>query len=238
MGIHRKQRRRKSMRKTLMSVSIVGVIGLLVMPGLGCGNQNAEDVVVETVVDDTGDVAEVVTEEPAAEVKKVEDADWKSMKQDSKAARIDETAEEALLTLFAENPKTRELYLRSYGWAVFDNLKLAFGVSGGGGNGVAVARALGEATYMKMGTAGIGVGIGINKSQGVFFMQDSHTFDQFVNKGWQADAGAGAVAGKAGVEVMTDFVNGLAVYQLTEKGLMANADIAGTKYWQNKKLND
>jgi lipid-binding SYLF domain-containing protein len=226
------------MRKTLMSVSIVGVIGLLVMPGLGCGNQNAEDVVVETVVDDTGDVAEVVTEEPAAEVKKVEDADWKSMKQDSKAARIDETAEEALLTLFAENPKTRELYLRSYGWAVFDNLKLAFGVSGGGGNGVAVARALGEATYMKMGTAGIGVGIGIKKYQVVFFMQDSHTFDQFVNKGWQADAGAGAVAGKAGVEVMTDFVNGLAVYQLTEKGLMANADIAGTKYWQNKKLND
>jgi hypothetical protein len=37
---------------------------------------------------------------------------------------------------------------------------------------------------------------------------------------------------------MTDFVNGLAVYQLTESGLMANADIAGTKYWQNKKLND
>jgi len=226
------------MRKTLMSVAIVGVIGLLVMPGLGCGQQKTEDVVVETVVDDTGDVAEVVTEAPPAEVKKVEDADWKSMKQDSKAAKIDETAEEALLTLFAEKPKTRELYLRSYGWAVFDNLKLAFGVSGGGGNGVAVARALGEATYMKMGTAGVGVGLGIKKYQVVFFMQDSQTFDQFVDKGWQADAGAGAVAGKAGVEVMTDFVNGLAVYQLTEKGLMANADIAGTKYWKNKKLND
>ena len=226
------------MRKTLMSVAILGVIGLLVMPGLGCGQQKAEDVVVETVVDDTGDAAEVVTEEPAAEVKKVEDADWKSMKQDSKAAKIDETAEEALLTLFAENSKTRELYLRSYGWAVFDNLKLAFGVSGGGGNGVAVAREIGEATYMKMGTVGVGVGLGIKKYQVVFFMQDSQTFDQFVDKGWQADAGAGAVAGKAGVEVMTDFVNGLAVYQLTEKGLMANADIAGTKYWKNKKLND
>jgi lipid-binding SYLF domain-containing protein len=226
------------MRKTLMSVAIVGVIGLLVMPGLGCGQQRAEDVVVETVTDDSGDAVEVVTEEPAAEVKKVEDADWKSLKQDSKAAKIDETAEEALLTLFAENPKTRELYLRSYGWAVFDNLKLAFGVSGGGGNGVAVAREIGEATYMKMGTVGVGIGIGVKKYQVVFFMQDSQTFDQFVDKGWQADAGAGAVAGKAGVEVMTDFVNGLAVYQLTDKGLMANADIAGTKYWKNKKLND
>ena len=224
------------MRKTLMSVAIVGVIGLLVMPGLGCGQRGVEE--TDVVVDDAGDAVEVVTEEPAAEVKKVEDADWKSMKQDSKAAKIDETAEEALLTLFAENPKTRELYLRSYGWAVFDNLKLAFGVSGGGGNGVAVAREIGEATYMKMGTVGVGIGIGIKKYQVVFFMQDSQTFDQFVDKGWQADAGAGAVAGKAGVEVMTDFVNGLAVYQLTDKGLMANADIAGTKYWKNKKLND
>ncbi|MBD3873397.1 MAG: hypothetical protein IFK91_10850 [Acidobacteria bacterium] len=222
------------MRKTLMSVAIVGVIGLLVMPGLGCGTPEAEDVTEETVavVEESGETVEVVEET------EVEEAEWKSMKQDSKAAKLDNTAEESLLTLFAEKPKTRELYLRSYGWAAFDNLKLALGVSGGGGNGVAVVRATGEKTYMKMGTAGIGVGLGVKKYQVVFFMQDSQTFDQFVDKGWQADAGAGAVAGKAGVEVMTDFVNGLAVYQLTESGLMANADIAGTKYWQNKKLND
>ena len=222
------------MRKTLMSVAIVGVIGLLVMPGLGCGTPEAEDVTEETVavVEESGETVEVVEET------EVEEAEWKSMKQDSKAAKLDNNAEESLLTLFAENPKARELYLRSYGWAAFDNLKLALGVSGGGGNGVAVVRATGEKTYMKMGTAGIGVGLGVKKYQVVFFMQDSQTFDQFVDKGWQADAGAGAVAGKAGVEVMTDFVNGLAVYQLTESGLMANADIAGTKYWKNKKLND
>ena len=222
------------MRKTLMSVAIVGVIGLLVMPGLGCGKPEAEDVTEETVavVEESGETVEVVEET------EVEEAEWKSMKQDSKAAKLDNNAEESLLTLFAENPKARELYLRSYGWAAFDNLKLALGVSGGGGNGVAVVRATGEKTYMKMGTAGIGVGLGVKKYQVVFFMQDSQTFDQFVDKGWQADAGAGAVAGKAGVEVMTDFVNGLAVYQLTESGLMANADIAGTKYWKNKKLND
>jgi lipid-binding SYLF domain-containing protein len=217
-----------------MSVAILGVIGLLVMPGLGCGKPEAEDVTEETVavVEESGETVEVVEET------EVEEAEWKSMKQDSKAAKLDNTAEESLLTLFAENPKTRELYLRSYGWAAFDNLKLALGISGGGGNGVAVVRATGEKTYMKMGTAGVGVGLGIKKYQVVFFMQDSQTFDQFVDKGWQADAAAGAVAGKAGVEVMTDFVNGLAVYQLTESGLMANADIAGTKYWQNKKLND
>ena len=91
-----------------------------------------------------------------------------------------------------------------------------------------VVRSTNARTYMKMGTAGIGLTLGAQKYQVVFLMQDSKTFEQFVDKGWQADAGASAVAGKAGVGVMTDFVNGLAVYQLTEKGLMANADIAGT----------
>ena len=39
-------------------------------------------------------------------------------------------------------------------------------------------------------------------------------------------------------DAKTNFVNGLAIYQLTEKGLMLNADIAGTKYWLNDKLNE
>ncbi|MBK5106325.1 MAG: hypothetical protein JJE42_18945 [Burkholderiales bacterium] len=163
--------------------------------------------------------------------------DWKSLKQESKRMKINETAQQALDTLFADNPKAKELYENSYGWAVFDNLKLAFGFSGGGGNGVAVNKKTEAKTYMQMGTAGIGIGLGANKYQIVFLFQDSQTFDNFVNKGWQADAGATAAAGKHAAEAKTDFTNGLAIYQMTEKGLMANADIAGTKYWKNDKLN-
>ena len=167
----------------------------------------------------------------------VAEEDWKSMKQESKAMKITETAEDALTQLFAKNPKAKELYARSYGWAVFDNLKLAFVFSGGGGNGVAVVKETGEKTFMKMGTAGVGLGLGVNKYDVIFLFQDKQTFNNFVNKGWQADAGATAAAGKAAAEVKTNFVNGLAIYQITEKGLMANADIAGTKYWKNDKLN-
>ncbi|MCK5377041.1 MAG: hypothetical protein KAJ97_08170 [Acidobacteria bacterium] len=224
------------MRKTLMSVVILAAVGLLVMPGLGCGRDEATDEAV--VTDEAAAVEEEVAEvaEEAAEAE--EQSEWQAMEQEGKRGKINEMSNESLEELFAGHEKTRELYARSYGWAVFDNLKLAFGISGGGGNGVAVVRNTNERTFMKMGTAGVGVGLGVKKYQVIFFMQDSQTFNNFVEKGWQADAGAGAVAGKAGVEVMTDFVNGLAVYQLTEKGLMANADIAGTKYWKNKKLND
>ena len=60
---------------------------------------------------------------------------------------------------------------------------------------------------------------------------------RFVDKGWQADASANAVAGTKGANHGASFSHGLAVFQLTNKGLMAQADISGTKYWKSKKLN-
>jgi lipid-binding SYLF domain-containing protein len=160
------------------------------------------------------------------------------LKVESKQAKINEVADETLQTLFKENAKAKDLYDKAVGWAVFDNTKVAFGLSGGGGNGVAVNKATGKKTYMKMGTGGVGLGIGVNKYQIVFLFQDERTLQNFIDKGWQADAGATAAAGKNAAEAKTDFTNGLAIYQLTEKGLMLNADIAGTKYWKNDNLNE
>jgi lipid-binding SYLF domain-containing protein len=160
------------------------------------------------------------------------------LKEESKRVKIDEVAQETLDKLFAENANAKSLYDKAVGWAVFDNTKVAFGISGGGGNGVAVRKADGKKAYMKMGTGGVGLGLGVNKYQVVFFFQDEKTLKNFIESGWQADAGATASAGKHAAEAKTNFVNGLAIYQLTEKGLMANADIAGTKYWLNDKLNE
>ena len=163
--------------------------------------------------------------------------DWQSLKNESKRMKINEMADKALEQVMNSNWKAEELFETSYGWAAFDNLKIAFLVSGGGGNGVAVHKESGERTYMKMGTAGIGFGIGGQSYQVIFFFQDERTYTNFVKKGWKADASAQAVAGKDGANVTTGFVNGIAVWQITEKGLMASADISGTKYWKNKKLN-
>ena len=160
------------------------------------------------------------------------------LERDAKRAKIDEVAEETLQQLFAENPKAKGLYDEAMGWAVFDNTKVAFGLSGGGGRGVAVEKSTGRRAYMKMGTGGVGLGLGVNKYQVVFLFQDEITAKNFIEKGWQADAGATASAGKNAAEAKANFVNGLAIYQLTEKGLMLNADVAGTKYWQDDKLNE
>jgi lipid-binding SYLF domain-containing protein len=165
------------------------------------------------------------------------DEGWKSLKNESKRLKIDEMSAAALEQVMNSNWKADELFESAYGWAAFDNLKIAFLISGGGGNGVAIKKGTGEKTYMKMGTAGIGLGLGGQSYQVVFFFQDEKTFFNFVEKGWKADASAQAAAGKDGVNATTGFVNGVAVWQITDKGLMASVDIAGTKYWKNKKLN-
>lgn len=160
-----------------------------------------------------------------------------SAKTDAKKAKIDETAKESLKTLRDKRSNTKGIYERAYGYAVFNNLKISLMISGGGGTGVAVEKASGKRIYMKMGTAGLNIGLGAQKYQVVFFFENKQVFDNFVNKGWQADANANAVAGTAGANAEAAFKNGIAVYQITEAGLMLQADIAGTKYWKNKKLN-
>jgi lipid-binding SYLF domain-containing protein len=90
---------------------------------------------------------------------------------------------------------------------------------------------------MKMGTGGISFGIGAQKLQVIMFFENKEVFTAFIEKGWKAEAGAEAAAGTAGASVATTFINGIAVYQITEAGLMASADISGTKYSVDKDLN-
>lgn len=175
---------------------------------------------------------------PLALATEEESQDWKATKNEAKRQKIDATAKETLDTLFAEAKKARTLFDEAYGYAVFDNLKISLGVTGGGGVGVAVNKSSGARTYMKMGTGGLNLGLGGQKYQVVFFFQDASTFSNFVEKGWKAEGSASAVAGTAGANKQADFTNGMAVYQLTEAGLMLQADISGTKYWKYKKLNE
>jgi len=158
--------------------------------------------------------------------------------REEKRQKIDEAANDALHELIGDNANAKALYDNAYGYAVFDNLKVAVLVSGGGGSGVAVAKDGSERTYMKMGTGGVGLGLGGQKYNVVFFFETVKAFRSFVDKGWKAETGAQAAAGTEGASAETTFHKGLAIYKMNSAGLMASADVSGTKYWKNKKLND
>jgi lipid-binding SYLF domain-containing protein len=158
-------------------------------------------------------------------------------KKDLKRGAIDQIAVDTMTRLFEEDPKARELYRQAYGYAVFDNVKVSVLITGGGGVGVAIEKGSSRKTYMKMATGGLNLGLGGQSYQVVLLFQDETTFNDFIEKGWQAEAGANAVAGKKGANAEASFTHGLAVYQLTSAGAMLQADITGTKYWKHRKLN-
>ena len=166
------------------------------------------------------------------------DEDSKKESKQEKQNDINTMADEALKELFESNEKAKALYDKAVGYAVFDNLKIQFIVAGGGGVGVAVDKVNGKRTYMKMGTGGIGFGLGGKKYQVIFLFETEKRLESFIEKGWKADTSAGAAAGSAAAGVEAQFQDGIAYYQITEKGLIASADIAGTKYYKHKKLND
>jgi len=161
----------------------------------------------------------------------------KELSPAEKCAEINRLATATLDTLKAKSPEAHKLYNRAYGYAVFDNFKLSFLLSGSGGKGVAVAKATGQRTYMNMGGAGVGLGAGAHKHQIVFLFETEDRFNQFINEGWTANVSANAVAGKAGANAEATFEDGMAYYQLTEAGLMLQADIGGTRYWRDEELN-
>jgi lipid-binding SYLF domain-containing protein len=150
--------------------------------------------------------------------------------------QIDTNAQTTLDELLKTNDGVRDLYGRAAGYAVFTVTKGGFIVSGGGGNGVAVDKSSGKRTYMRMGTGGIGLGIGGQRYSLVVLFETADRLGKFVAGGWDSSATAEAVAGQEGVAVRSSFIDGVAFYQVTEKGLMAQADVSGTKFWVNDEL--
>jgi lipid-binding SYLF domain-containing protein len=157
--------------------------------------------------------------------------------QDTAARKQEiDTAAQATLDEVLKQENARELYGRAAGYAVFTVTKGGFIVSGGGGNGVAVNKGSGQRTYMRMGTAGVGLGIGGQRYGLVVLFETAERLDKFVAGGWDSSATAEAAAGQEGIAFRSSFIDGVAIYQVTEKGLMALADVSGTKFWVNEEL--
>jgi lipid-binding SYLF domain-containing protein len=154
-----------------------------------------------------------------------------------KRADIDALAEETLNRLFRESTKAKGIFERSVGYAVFDATKVALLVTGGGGTGVVVDRGTGRRTYMHMGTGGVNLGIGAHVLRLVFLFADHETMDNFTNGGWDAGLAASAVAGRHAANAEASFVNGVAVYQVTDAGLLVGFEVTGSKFWRSRKLN-
>lgn len=155
-------------------------------------------------------------------------------------AEIDKMTNTALSELYKIQPQAQNEIANAKGYAVFGNFGMnLFLLSTANGAGKAVSG--GKSTYMKMYSGGVGVGIGVKKFYGIFIFKTTKAYRNFLDEGWQgggqADAAAkdnkqgGAVSGA--ISISPDII----FYQVTKKGLAAQATIQGTKYWKDKDLN-
>jgi lipid-binding SYLF domain-containing protein len=162
-----------------------------------------------------------------------------ALAQDAATRRqeIDLNAQSTLEELFAQKGNARELYDQSVGYAVFSATKAGFVVSGGRGTGVVVNKSSGQRTYMRLFTGGIGLGVGAQNYDLFVLFQTESKLNQFITGTWDASTSAQAAAGTEGVTFMSSFVDGVALYQITDKGLMAWADVSGTRFKVVSELN-
>jgi lipid-binding SYLF domain-containing protein len=161
---------------------------------------------------------------------------------EQKRSAIISMHDEALSQLYKERATARDVINNSAGYAVFSNVNAQyFLVGGGGGYGVAVDKSTGRRTYMKMAQVDIGLGLGVQDIRVIFVFHSFRALNSFINSGWefggQADAAAkardkgAAATGEISIDAETT------MYTMSEAGLMAKVNLAGTKYWKDDSLN-
>jgi lipid-binding SYLF domain-containing protein len=147
-----------------------------------------------------------------------------------------EMSKAAIATL-RKDPAAASLLGTAYGHAVFDTTKGGFIVTGAGGTGVATRKSGGDPVFMHMGAAGVGLGAGLENYKFIVLFENEDTYKRFIDGAWTAGTSAQAAAGRDGVAAVGKFVNGVAVYHITDKGLIAQADVTGVKFWPSDRLN-
>jgi len=171
------------------------------------------------------------------------EAERKDPKKAEKRRAILAMSDRTLGELYRTNPEAKAEIESAVGYAVFDatgiNVILYVGVKG---KGVAFDNKTKKATYMDMVRAGGGPGVGYKDYRMVFVFKSKSVFDQFTTLGMDAGATADATMkmGGAGKEAAyaTSFNPSIKVYQITDRGLLLQANWGGTKFLKDKELNE
>ena len=158
----------------------------------------------------------------------------------SKRQEIDANVNATLSRLSSTIPGSSELVNKARGVLVFPSV-LAAGLGIGGEYGEGALRVNGKnVDYYSTASASFGLQIGAQSKAVVFLFMTQEALDKFQNsKGWTAGVDASVAVIKAGVNgdidlnTVTQPVN---VFVMTNKGLMANLTVEGTKVTKLKNM--
>ncbi len=152
----------------------------------------------------------------------------------ARKTEIDAGADGALETLYAQNPGARELAKKAVALLIFPKIVKA-GLVVGGQTGDGVLRIAGEpVAYYNTSAASIGFQAGVQSYSQVLMFLEHSALEKFrASKGWEAGVDGSITLLKTGVSAGIDtstIKDPIVAFVFGEKGLMADASIAGSKY--------
>lgn len=145
--------------------------------------------------------------------------------------RVQDAEVHATIEKFKARQPAVDVYLENaYAYAVFPEVgKAGIGIGGALGRGQ-VFKGGSLVGYAKLKAASIGFQFGGQAFAQMVFIQNESAFQNFTSGEFGFDANASAVAATAGAAAKAEFEDGMAVFVMSEAGLMYEASIGGQKF--------
>ncbi|UCF43428.1 MAG: hypothetical protein JSV99_00415 [Planctomycetota bacterium] len=139
-------------------------------------------------------------------------------------------AAEAVAVFKAKDPGIERFFEKSYGYAVLPKVfKGAFWVGGAYGKGLVYEQGK-KVGYCSMSQGTLGFSFGGEFFREIIFFRDVEDLDRFCWGEFTFSAQATAVALSAGAAAKADYKSGMAVFVMTDAGLMVDASVGGQKF--------
>jgi lipid-binding SYLF domain-containing protein len=145
-------------------------------------------------------------------------------------------ADEAIAVMKAKDKSIQKFFDKSYGYAVLPKIfKGAFiaGVAGGKGQVFEEGTMVG---YCNMTQISGGLSFGGEFYREIIFFKDKKDLDKFKTGEYTFSAQVTGVALSAGVAAKKDYKAGMAVFIMTDTGVMVDASVGGQKFNYEPKI--
>ncbi len=137
---------------------------------------------------------------------------------------------EAIAEFKAQDPTIQRFFDDSEGYAVLPTIgKGAFILGGAYGQGEVYQKGV-HVGYCSLSQAFIGASLGGQSVREILFFRTRPDLEQFMTGEFTLSAQATAVAIDAGAAAKADYRDGIAVFILSDKGLMVDASVGGQKF--------
>jgi lipid-binding SYLF domain-containing protein len=156
-------------------------------------------------------------------------------KPEGKAVLASE-ADEAIAVMKAKDRGIQKFFNRSYGYAVLPKVFKGALVAGGAYGKGEVYEEGTMIGYCDMTQASLGFSFGGEFFREIVFFRDKEDLDKFKTGQYTFSAQVTGVALSAGVAAKKDYKAGMAVFIMTDAGLMVDASLGGQKFNYEPKV--